>query len=217
MPTRDRLTDLADDALDRLDRAQSWWREQSPHPALTQSLITVGVCAAVLGAHAGEEAENATTVVVVTLCCIGFAWVMGVAASFRSLRSIRPEPEAPADDDATRDIDPEALDARRRLRLWSACFWWLHAPWISVVVAGVILRAIALVSGSETGRVGLGCSQVPLWIASVPVGLWVWQRHFRRASRALGNRTESDMDARVFWCAFASVMVGFVWSGLLIL
>ena len=212
---RDALIDLADDLLDRLDRTQRWWDRQSPHPALTQLLLVIVVLAMVIASEAG--AVRTPSVVIGAVVCIVIGWVCGLLGCFRSVGALRPQPEAASDDDATVDVDPGALDARRRFRLWSACFWWLQTPWLVVTGIGGMLRAIALIRGSAASDVGLGCTLVPFWGVSIPVGMWLWQRHFRRSSRAMGSRTEGDLDPRVWWFAVASMAASFVWAGLLIL
>ncbi len=212
---RDALIDLADDALEHLDRVQAWCQRQSPHPALSQILLTILVLSAAIGSYAGSG-ETRRVAIGMGVCVI-VGWVCGVLGCVRSPSALRRQPEPVADDDATVDIDPEALNSRRRLRLWSACFWWLQSPWLLVVALGALLRGIALVGGSATTRVGMGCTQVPVWGLSIPVGMWLWQRHFRRLSRSMGSRTEDDLDPRVWWFGVLAMATSFVWAGLLIL
>lgn len=212
---RDLLTDLADDALDRLDRTQLWWHRQSPHPALSQLLLTVVILSTTLGSYAGSGGTERVAIGIGI--CVLAGWVFGLLACVRSFGSLRPQPEPVSGDDETVDIDPEAMIARHRLRLWSACFWWLQLPWILVVATRAVLVTVALIGGSPTSRVGLGCTQVPLWAISVPVGLWLWQRHLRRLSRSWGSRTEDDLDGRVWWFGVATAGISFVWAGLLII
>lgn len=216
MITRDSLTDFADDALGRLERVQGWWHRQSPHPALTQ-LLLCGVSLVVVALAYGDDAAFQERALIGTGVCLSIGWLAGFGGSFRTVGPVRVGGGAePGGDDATRDIDMSAIDARRRMRLWSACFWWLQLPWLTVTVALLVLRSVALVWGSEVGRVGLGCTQIPLWGLSVPLGFWGWQRHFRRASRGLGSRTELDLDGRVFWCAVVAILASFAWAGVLI-
>lgn len=212
---KDLLIDLADDALDRLDRVQRWWAGQSPHPALTQVLLTIVVFSATVGSYANTDGIERVSIGIAF--CLLTGWVFGLLGCVRSLASLRPQPEPSTEDDATADIDPEAVNARRRLRLWSACFWWLQLPWMLVVAVRALMVGIALVGGSPTSKVGLGCTQVPIWAISLPVGLWIWQRHFRRMSRSLGSRTEEDLDGRVWWFGAATAGICFVWAGLLII
>lgn len=212
---RDLLIDLTDDALDRLDRLQRWWNGQSPHPVLTQTLLAIVMVG--IGAASYAQTNAFDLALYGAMFCIAAGWVCGLLGCVRSVGSIRPQPTAVADDDATVDLDPEAMLARRRLKLWSACFWWLQAPWVMVALIRLILVGIALVGDAQTDRVGLGCTQVPLWAVSLPVCLWLWQRHFRRQSRASGSRTEDDLDARVWWFAALSAGMSFVLAGLLII
>ena len=212
---RDLLIDLADETLDRLDRVQRWWQHQSPHPALTQVLLAIVIFSAAIGSYAGTE--GTLRVAIGIGVCVLAGWVFGLLACVRSFGSLKPQPAPVSDDDATLDIDPQAMLARRRIRLWSACFWWLQLPWILVAATRAVLVAVALIGGSSTSRVGLGCTQVPLWAASVPLGLWLWQRHVRRLSRSWGSRTEDDLDGRVWWFGAATAGISFVWAGLLII
>ena len=209
------LIDLADESLDRLDRVQRWWQHQSPHPALSQALLTLVILAAAMGTYGGSGASERVAIGIGA--CVLAGWVFGFIACVRTLGSLRPQPDPVNVDDATVDIDPEAMISRRRLRLWSACFWWLQLPWMLVVAVRAVLVGIALVGGSTTSRVGLGCTQVPVWAISVPVGVWLWQRHLRRLSRSWGSRTEDDLDGRVWWAGAATVGVSFVWAGVLII
>ena len=209
------LIDLADDALDRLDRMQRWWQRQSPHPALSQFLITLVILTAAAGTYAGTDATMRVTIGMSV--CVFIGWLCAMLGCVRTVGSVLPQPSTTEGDDATVDIDPDALSLRRRLRLWSACFWWLQLPWMLVVAVRAVLIAIALIGGSPTSRVGLGCTLVPIWAVSVPVGLGLWQRHFRILSRASGSRTEDDLDGRVWWFGAGAIGVSFVWAGLLII
>ncbi|MFB3430398.1 MAG: hypothetical protein ABL309_05720 [Phycisphaerales bacterium] len=212
---RDALIDLADDALDRLDRLQRWFERQSPHPVLSQMFLTIVVLSVALGSFAGSG--ETTRVAIGMSVCVAIGWACGVLGCVRSLGALRAQPQPTTDDDATVDLDPEALDSRRRLRLWSACFWWLQLPWLAAVFVGAVLRGIALMGGTPTSGVGMGCTLVPIWGVSIPTGMWLWQRHFRRMSRSMGSRTEEDLDPRVWWFGVLAMATSIVWAGVLIL